>query len=157
MRKKKITTYIGLAGWLLLSFSAGAFGAFFEPGVWYESLTKPPWTPPNWIFPVVWPILYFCMGFAAWLVWEKAGFNKARDGLTLFLVQLALNALWSWLFFGLHEVGTALADIILLWILILFTLLAFRIHSRLASLLLLPYLLWVGYAIALNFSIWNSN
>ncbi|MFH5831070.1 TspO/MBR family protein [Halalkalibaculum sp. DA3122] len=155
MRRSK--KYIGLAIWLLLCFGAGAIGALFEPGVWYENLAKPDWTPPNWIFPVVWPILYFLMGLSAWLVWEKSGFSEARDALTLFLIQLALNGAWSWLFFGLHQTGTALAEIILLWIIILFTLLAFQVHDRLAAWLLTPYLLWVGFATALNFSIWSLN
>lgn len=155
MKSSKV--YTGLAGWLLVSFAAGAVGAIFEPGLWYETLNKPTWTPPNWIFPVVWPILYALMGISAWLVWKKSGFTEVRDALTLFLVQLALNAAWSWLFFGLHQIGTALAEIILLWILILFTLLAFQTHSRWAAWLLAPYLLWVGYATALNFSIWNLN
>ncbi|MDR8394020.1 tryptophan-rich sensory protein [Aliifodinibius sp. S!AR15-10] len=149
--------YIGLIGWILVSFLAGLVGAIVEPGVWYEMLNKPAWTPPNWVFPVVWPILYLCMGVAAWLVWKKAGFDQARDALTLFLVQLALNGLWSWVFFGWHQIGTALANIMLLWIIILFTTLAFRIQSKGAFWLMVPYLVWVGYATALNFSIWNLN
>ncbi len=149
--------YIGLVGWLLICFLAGAVGALLEPGLWYETLNKPAWTPPNWIFPVVWPILYICMGTAAWLVWQKSGFDEARDALTLFLVQLTLNALWSWFFFGLHQISMALADIILLWIMILFTTLAFRIYNRIAAWLMVPYLIWISYAVALNLSIWNLN
>ncbi len=146
-----------MIGWILVSFLAGVIGTIVEPGVWYEMLNKPAWTPPNWVFPVVWPILYVCMGVAAWLVWKRAGFDQARDALTLFLVQLALNGLWSWVFFGWHQIGTALANIMLLWIMILFTTLAFRIHSKWAFWLMVPYLVWVGYATALNFSIWNLN
>ncbi len=154
---KKSKKYTGLAGWLMLSFTAGAAGIIVEPGNWYQALIKPTWTPPDWVFPVVWPVLYICMGISAWLVWKDTGFDKSRDALTLFLVQLMLNVLWSWLFFGLHQVGTALADIILLWIIILFTILAFSFYNRLAAWLLVPYLLWVGFATALNFSIWNLN
>lgn len=154
---KRSNVYLGLAGWLLLCFLAGAVGAVVEPGIWYEQLAKPTWTPPNWVFPVVWPVLYICMGVAAWLVWKEAGFSGGRDALTLFLVQLALNGLWSWLFFGLHQISTGLADIILLWIMILFTILAFRTHSRLAAWLLVPYLLWTSYAMALNYAIWSMN
>ncbi|MDX1638486.1 MAG: TspO/MBR family protein [Balneolaceae bacterium] len=154
---RKQTKYLGLAGWILVCFLAGVVGALVEPGAWYEALNKPTWTPPNWIFPVVWPILYLLMGIAAWLVWKEYGFHGARDGLTLFLVQLGLNALWSWLFFGLHQISTALADIILLWILILFTTLAFNASDRRAAWLMVPYLLWVGYATALNYAIWSMN
>lgn len=154
---KKSSKYIGLAGWLLACFMAGAVGAIVEPGMWYEALQKPAWTPPNWIFPVVWPILYVCMAISAWLVWKQAGFSGARDALTLFLIQLALNGLWSWLFFGAHQIGTALGEIILLWILILFCTMVFRSHSKWAAILLVPYLAWVGYATALNFAIWQLN
>jgi benzodiazapine receptor len=105
----------------------------------------------------VWTLLYALMGIAAWLVWRVGGFEANRGALTLFLLQLLVNALWSWLFFGWHLGGLALADVLLLWGLILATLLAFWRVSRVAAGLLLPYLLWVSFATALNFSVWRLN
>ena len=97
------------------------------------------------------------MGIAAWLVWRVGGFRVARTALTLFLVQLAVNALWSWLFFGWHLGGVAFADIALLWVLIVATLVAFWRVRPLAGVLLVPYLLWVSFAFALNYSVWQLN
>jgi tryptophan-rich sensory protein len=102
-------------------------------------------------------VLYALMGIAAWLVWRVAGFRAAKTALTLFLVQLALNALWSWLFFGWHRGVLAFADIVLLWALILATIVAFWRIKPLAGVLLVPYLLWVSFAIALNYSVWQLN
>ncbi|MDZ7715530.1 MAG: TspO/MBR family protein [Balneolaceae bacterium] len=147
----------GLLGWLLLCFSAGAIGAYFEPGMWYELLAKPAWTPPNWVFPVVWPILYVCMGVAAWMIWKEFTFEKAQYELRWFFVQLGLNAAWSWLFFGQHNIGIALAEIIMLWVAICFTMMLFWRRNIRAGYLMVPYLLWVSYALALNYSIWQLN
>ena len=97
------------------------------------------------------------MGIAAWLVWRVGGFRAARTALTFFLVQLAVNALWSWLFFGWHQGALAFADIVLLWVLIVVTLIAFWRISALAGALLIPYLLWVSFATALNYSVWQLN
>ncbi len=97
------------------------------------------------------------MGIAAWLVWRSGGFRAARAALALFLVQLAVNALWSWLFFGWHQGALAFADIVLLWVLIVGTLIAFWRISALAGALLIPYLLWVSFATALNYSVWQLN
>jgi len=149
--------YGGLAGWIALCFIAAAFGSWFEPGSWYESLNKPGWTPPNWVFPVVWPVLYLMMALAAWLIWKDFGFQEGREELRWFGIQLGLNAAWSWIFFGEHMIGTALGEILLLWIAILFTTLLFWNKSKPAALLMLPYLLWIGYASALNYSIFQLN
>jgi tryptophan-rich sensory protein len=97
------------------------------------------------------------MGVAAWLVWRAAGFRAARTALTLYLIQLALNALWSWLFFGWHLGAPAFADVLLLWVAIVATLVAFRRVRPLAAWLLAPYLLWVSFASALNFAVWQLN
>lgn len=153
----KTQKYSGLMGWLAACFLAGALAAQFDPGGWYDTLAKPSWTPPDWIFPVAWTILYLMMGIAAWLVWKDHGFTEARDALTLFLVQLGLNAAWPGIFFGLQQIGTALAEILLLWILILFTLFLFWKFNRRAGWLMLPYLIWVSYAAALNFAVWHMN
>jgi tryptophan-rich sensory protein len=146
-----------LVGWLVLSFSAASLGAFFMPGEWYATLKKPSWNPPDWIFGPVWSALYTMMAVAAWLVWKRGGFAAQRRPLTLFLVQLALNALWTPLFFGLHRPGLAFAEIVMLWLAIAATLAAFRPVSRPAAWLLVPYLAWVTFAAVLNFTVWRLN
>jgi tryptophan-rich sensory protein len=146
-----------LVGWLVLSFSAASLGAFFMPGEWYATLKKPSWNPPDWIFGPVWSALYTMMAVAAWLVWKRGGFAAQRRPLTLFLVQLALNALWTPLFFGLHRPGLAFAEIVMLWLAIAATLAAFRPVSRPAAWLLVPYLAWVSFAAVLNFTLWRLN
>jgi translocator protein len=155
-RKKQI---IGLAAWLLISFVAAAIGsaASIQAGPFYTQLVRPGWAPPAGIFGPVWTILYVLMGIAAWRVWRVRGFSAARTALTLFLIQLAVNALWSWLFFGWHLGAAAFADIILLWALIVATLGAFWRISPIAGALLIPYLLWVSFALALNYSVWQLN
>jgi translocator protein len=155
-RKKQI---IGLAAWLLISFVAAAIGsaASIQAGPFYTQLVRPGWAPPAGIFGPVWTILYVLMGIAAWRVWRVRGFSAARTALTLFLIQLAVNALWSWLFFGWHLGAAAFADIILLWALIVATLVAFWHISPNAGALLIPYLMWVSFALALNYSVWQLN
>ena len=143
--------------WLVICFGAAAVGTRFPPGSWYEGLVRPAWTPPNSAFGPVWTVLYVCMAIAAWLVWQQSGFRGAVVPLTLFLVQLALNTAWSWLFFGLHEVGWALVDIVLLSIGITVTMRMFYARHRLAGLLLAPYLAWVLLATVLNWQIWRLN
>jgi translocator protein len=150
-------TILGLIGWLLLCFAASAVGALFMPGEWYAALNKPAWHPPAWIFGPVWTALYAMMAVAAWLVWQRGGFAVQRRPLGLFLAQLALNALWTPLFFGLRQPGVAFAEIILLWLAILATLLAFRPVSRAAAWLLVPYLAWVSFAAVLNGTLWRLN
>jgi translocator protein len=148
---------LGFAGWLVLCFAAAAIGSLFPIGPWYESLVKPAWNPPNWLFGPVWTLLYILMAVAAWLVWRSHGFKGATLPLTMFAVQLALNTGWSWLFFGLHQPGVAFAEIILLWAAILATIVLFWRVKRLAGVLLLPYLLWVSFAAVLNYTVWQLN
>lgn len=150
---------IGFLAWLTVSFIAAAIGsaASIQAGPFYAELIRPEWAPPPNLFGPVWTILYALMGIAAWLVWRVGGFRAARTALTLFLVQLAVNALWSWLFFGWHLGGLAFADIVLLWVLIVATLIAFSRVKPLAGALLIPYLLWVSFASALNYSVWQLN
>lgn len=147
----------GLIGWIIVCSLAGILGAQFEPGSWYELLQKPSWTPPNWIFPIVWPILYILMGISAWLLWKMKEVTISDTEFTWFFVQLLLNAIWPWIFFGRQLISTALAEILLLWISIVFTILLFWNRNRIAGLLLIPYLLWTSYASALNFAIWQLN
>ena len=148
---------LSLAGWLVLTFAAAAIGGFFTPGDWYASLKKPVWNPPNWIFGPMWATLYTMMGLAAWLVWKGGGFAGQRIALSLFLLQLLFNALWSPLFFGLHLPGLAFVDLVLLWMALLATMAAFWKSQRLAGAMLLPYLAWVTFAGTLNFALWRLN
>lgn len=153
------TQIIGLIAWLVASFIAAAIGsaATIQAGSFYMDLIRPEWAPPSGVFGPVWTTLYALMGIAAWLVWRVGGFHAARAALTLFLVQLAVNALWSWLFFGWQMGAMAFADIILLWVLIVIVLIAFWRVRPLAGMLLVPYLLWVSFATALNYSVWQLN
>jgi tryptophan-rich sensory protein len=149
--------WLPLAGWVLLCFAAASLGALFMPGEWYAALNKPAWNPPGWIFGPVWSALYTMMAVAAWLVWRQGGFAARRGPLLVFLAQLALNAAWTPLFFGLHRPGLAFAEIMLLWLAIAWTIAAFWPVHRVAAWLLAPYLAWVSFAAALNFTLWRLN
>lgn len=148
---------LGLGGWLLVTLLVAAFGSQFEPGPWYDELQKPSWTPPSWVFGPVWITLYVLMAIAAWLVWRKHGFNGAPYALGLYLVHLLFNGAWSWIFFGMEQLGYALLDIVILWGMIVALVLLFYRRHAVAAYLLIPYLLWVSFATALNFSIWQMN
>lgn len=149
----------GLLAWLALCFIAAAIGgaASIQAGPFYMQLLRPEWAPPPGVFGPVWSVLYALMGIAAWLVWRVGGFRAARTALLLFLIQLAINALWSWLFFGWHRGALAFADILLLWALIAATVFTFWRVRPLAGALLLPYWLWVSFATALNYAVWQLN
>lgn len=150
---------IGLIAWLVVSFAAAAIGsaASIRAASFYTQLAQPDWAPPSSVFGPVWTTLYALMGISAWLIWRAGGFHAARPALTLFVVQLGVNALWSWLFFVWHLGGVAFADIVLLWVLIVATITAFWRIRPLAGALLLPYLLWVSFAGMLNYSVWQLN
>ncbi|HET6442192.1 MAG TPA: TspO/MBR family protein [Phycisphaerae bacterium] len=152
---------IGLVVSLAAVFAAAGVGSHFTArsvAGWYPTLAKPSWTPPGAVFAPVWTALYFLMALAAWLVWRKAGgLAAARLPLALFAVQLALNAAWSILFFGLRMPGLAFGELVLLWVAIAATLAAFRRVLPAAGLLLAPYLAWVTFAGALNFALWRLN
>lgn len=150
---------LGLAGWLVLAFIAAAIGAAasVNAGTFYAQLELPGWAPPASVFGPVWTLLYAMMAVAAWLVWRIDGFAAARVALTLFIIQLALNALWSWLFFGWQLGAAAFLDILLLGGFIVATVVTFWQVRALAGALLLPYLLWVSFAAALNYTIWQLN
>ncbi len=148
---------IGLVVFLAICLAAAGIGGLVTTpniAVWYAGLVKPSWTPPNWVFGPVWSVLYLCMAVAAWLVWRK---GNALVPLTFFAVQLAFNAAWSWIFFGLHSPAAASIDIVLLWVAIAATTIAFCRRSLVAGVLLLPYLAWVSFAAVLNFAIWRFN
>lgn len=149
----------GLVFWLAVPFAAAAIGgvATMSAGPFYSQIVRPEWAPPGWLFGPVWTALYAMMGVAAWLVWRVGGFRGAKAAIVLFLVQLAFNALWSWLFFRWQLGAVSFVEIVLLWALILATIAAFRRISPVAGALLVPYLLWVTYASALTYSVWRMN
>jgi translocator protein len=146
---------------LLLCYGVAAAGSIVTtPAIsgWYESLQKPYFNPPNWVFGPVWTVLYALMGIALYLVWKKAGKQKKEiKAIQIFAMQLALNFLWSFMFFGLHAITWGLLTICLLWVAIAFTIIMFKPISRTASLLLLPYLIWVSFAFLLNGAIFVLN
>lgn len=146
-----------LVACIAVSFAPGVFGSQFKPGEWYALLTKPALTPPGWVFPIAWTILYLTIGVALYAMWIHTSGRERRIPLTLFAIQLALNGAWSWLFFGCHAVTAALIDISLLWISIVAMMLVFARYNRSAATLLLPYLAWVSFATYLNFAIWRAN
>ena len=150
---------VGLVVWLIVCFVAAAIGgaASIQAGPFYAQLVRPAWAPPSWIFGPVWTVLYALMGIAAWLVWRVSDSRAVRSAIALFLLQLTLNALWSWLFFRWHQGALAFADILLLGVSIVGTIIAFWKIRRLAGALLIPYLLWVIFASALNYSVWQLN
>jgi benzodiazapine receptor len=125
---------------------------------WYPLLEKPSFNPPSWVFGPVWTLLYVLMGIAAFMVWQKGLDNRlVKAALVVFLIQLALNGLWSLLFFGMRSPGLAFAEIILLWVSIGATVVLFWRLAPPSGLLLFPYLAWVGFAAVLNGSIWILN
>ncbi len=150
---------VGLAGWLILAFAAASIGAIasLNAGSFYGELQRPAWAPAAWLFGPVWSVLYLLMGIAAWLVWRTDGFRINRAALVLFVLQLAANALWTWVFFAWHQGAAAFAEILLLWALIVATLRSFRRLNTLAGLLLVPYLAWVTFAAALTLGVWRLN
>lgn len=151
------TELLVLIGFLAAAFAAAATGVVFRPGEWYERLDKPSWRPPNRLFAPVWTLLYVTIAVAGWLAWRAGGLSGAGLPLAVYAVQLGLNAAWSPIFFGLHRPDLALVEIILLWLSIAATVVLFFPLQAVAALLLLPYLVWVGFAVALNFSIWRRN
>ena len=145
------------AVFLLVALAAGGIGSITQGtdvDVRYLALERPAWAPPSWLFGIVWPVLYVLIGVAAWRVWRRAGgVRAAGTALGLWLAQLLVNAIWPGVFFGLEAFGPAIAIIVLLDILVLATIVAFARHDRLAAWLLVPYLVWILYATALNTSL----
>jgi len=153
------TQLLGLAGWVALTFACAAVGAAAsaQAGAFYAQLDRPDWAPPAWLFAPVWSALYCLMAVAAWMVWRARGFRRAGVALGLFILQLAANAVWTWLFFVWHRGALAFAEILLLWVLIAGTIVAFWREQPLAGALLVPYLAWVTFASALTFATWKLN
>ena len=144
---------------MALTFATATVGAVasVNAGGFYAQIAKPAWAPPGWLFAPVWSTLYALMGISAWLVWRARGFDGARPALAVFIFQLAVNALWSWLFFVWNRGDLALADAVILCCLIAATMVMFRRVSTLAALLLLPYLAWVAFASMLTLSVLQLN
>ncbi len=140
-----------------IGFLPSLSGVFFGPGQWYESLLKPSWTPPGWLFGPVWTFLYLTIGVSGALAWISSRPGQRVRAFSLYAAQLILNGMWSWLFFGLQSVGMALACLLLLWFAILGTTVAFYRIRKSAGILLVPYLLWTGFAGFLNTAIFAMN
>lgn len=157
-------SWLALLGWIALAATAGAVGgiASLDAGAFYGALAKPGWAPPGWVFGPVWSALYVLMGIAAWLVWRarpQTPTDRAsrRRGLALFVGQLALNALWTWLFFAWRQGAVAFGEIALLWLAVVITTWHFGRVRPLAAYLLVPYLGWVTFATALTWAVWQRN
>jgi tryptophan-rich sensory protein len=150
----KLRSGLALVGFIVITFCAPLLSVGSMPGEWYAALIKPEWNPPAWLFGPAWTLLYTLMAVAAWLVWKRVGFSRP---LAFYFVQLALNAAWTPIFFGAHQLGWALAEIVVLWLAILLTLLSFRRVSPAAGWLFMPYLAWVSFATFLNFTLWRLN
>ncbi len=143
---------------LLLPQLTGLIGSFWTAPaitIWYATLIKPSFSPPNWIFAPVWITLYLMMGISIYLIWQKIDLKpkKTKSIMLIFWIHLILNGLWSMIFFGAHNIQLAFYNIILIWILILFLIIRFWKLSKPASLLLIPYFLWVSFASILNYSL----
>jgi benzodiazapine receptor len=151
-------SWLGLLGWLALSYAAAGLGALAsaQAGSFYLQLARPAWAPPAGVFGPVWTVLYGLMGIAAWWVW-RSGSERRRLALALFFAQLAVNTLWSWFFFQWRLGGWSFADILLLDVLVVATLAAFWRIRRAAGLLLVPYLAWIAFATALTWAVWQAN
>lgn len=156
---ERLGSLAALAVWLLAAYAAAAVGgaASIDAGELYGRLERPSWAPPGWLFGPVWAVLYALMGVAAWLVWRRRGLRGAPGAFVLFFAQLAANALWTWLFFAWRLGAAAFVEIVLLWILIAATIVAFWRVRPLGGALLVPYLLWVSFAAALSYTLWQAN
>lgn len=153
--------FFKLVASILLCQLAGAIGAVFTASSvenWFPLLKKPFFSPPSWVFFPVWILLYTLMGISLYIIWEKGVQQReVKIGLLFFGIQLGLNIIWSYLFFGLRSPYYAFIEIILLWFAILLTIIQFRKISKTASYLLLPYILWVSFAMLLNYNLWIFN
>jgi tryptophan-rich sensory protein len=158
-RRSTLAQAIGLVGWLALTFVAAACGAIasIDAPSFYAQLARPPWAPPSGVFGPVWSALYLLMAVAAWLVWREHGRRMRGVALALYVVQLVVNALWSWLFFAWHRGALAFADVVVLLVLIAMTIAAFMRVRVIAGVLLVPYLAWVAFATALTWAVWRAN
>jgi translocator protein len=152
--------WLSLILWLGLCFVVAGLGARWttpEIPAWYRTLTQPSFAPPNWLFGPVWSLLYALMAIAAWQVWQSTPSPMRTWGLALFMVQLALNLAWSWIFFRQHALGAAAVEVLILWAAIGLTLVVFSRVAPPAAWLMAPYLAWVSFAAVLNAAFWRLN
>ncbi|MEO3471069.1 TspO/MBR family protein [Roseomonas sp. CAU 1739] len=148
---------LGLLGFFAAAFVVASSGALFRPGPWYAALRKPAWCPPNWLFAPAWSVLYVLIAIAGWLVWRDVGFAAAAPAFIVYALQLVLNAGWSGIFFGMRRMDLALYELMLLWLSIAATIVAFSAHHLGAALLMTPYLAWVTFAGVLNYTMMRLN
>jgi tryptophan-rich sensory protein len=150
---------LGLFTWIVVCFAFSALGAAasIQARSFYGALTRPEWAPPGWLFGPVWTVLYLMMAIAAWMIWRRGGFAANRVALSLFVAQLAFNALWTWMFFAWQLGALAFVEVLLLWALIATVIVVFYRKRALAAVLLVPYLMWVSFASALTYSLWQLN
>jgi translocator protein len=147
---------------IVIPLAVGGLSGFLTtseiPG-WYQTIIKPSWNPPSWIFAPVWTTLYILMGIALYLVWKNENVDSRikRAAIILFAVQLILNFFWSLIFFKQHQIGWAFAEIMTMWIFIVLTIFAFAKVNNIAAWLLVPYISWVSFASILNYTIWKLN
>jgi translocator protein len=158
MKKREIYSLLAFLGITYMAAIIGNAGMMRGLDQWYRGLEKPGFNPPDYLFGPVWTLLYTTMGIAAFLVYEQ-GWNKqqVRRALTFYFIQLGLNALWPIAFFGLRSTVLGLINIVLLWVAIMVTIGWFYTVSKKAAYLMIPYILWVTFAMILNFSLWNLN
>lgn len=154
---RKVAWLLGLVAICLAAAGVGGALTSLSVGDWYQTLTKPSWTPPDWVFGPVWTALYVMMAVSAWLIWRQGGWRPAKVPLGLFALQLALNVAWSAIFFSLRSPALAFVEILALWLAIAATVISFWGRSTAAALLLVPYLAWTTFAALLNFAIWRLN
>lgn len=150
-----MTDYISLLPFIGAVFLTALSGAKYSPGPWYEKLNKPSWQPPNWLFPIAWSILYVMIAISGWLIWKEVG--AVTLPLIVYGIQLVLNFMWSWLFFGKKRMDLALFEVGLLWLSIVALVVLFYPINATAAWLLLPYLAWVSFAAFLNFTMLRLN
>jgi len=151
---------LGLAAFIALCLGVSALGGWVTAGSvgsWYPTLNKPAFNPPDWVFAPVWTVLYLMIAIAGWRVWRRRGLAGARVAMSAYALQLALNLVWSFLFFGGRMIGAALAEIVLLLVAIVVNAMLFWRIERAAALLLVPYAAWAGFAVALNAALWRLN
>ena len=149
--------WVGFLVFFALNFATACSGAVFTPGAWYESLAKPWWRPPNWLFAPAWSVLYLLIAISGFLVWRDVGLSGAIGPLALYVGSLMLNAAWSGVFFGMKRPDLAFYELIALWLSIAAMIVVFMPLQQTAAWLLVPYLAWVTFAGALNFAIWRLN
>lgn len=157
--RSTLHSFTALIGFLAVCFAVSALGAYFTAssvGTWYQTLNKPSFNPPDWVFAPVWTALYVLIAAAGWRVWRRCGFSDRR-AFALYGLQLGLNLMWSVLFFGMRNPGAAFLELALLWSAIVATLVLFWRSDRIAGALFAPYLAWVSFAGALNAAIWKLN